>query len=68
MNIQKNVDAVRQNIQSFTTDPQAVNIVAATKYADPEQMIALFESGITMMGENRVDSLLEKKCQIIFTY
>ena len=36
MNIQKNVDAVRQNIQSFTTDPQAVNIVAATKYADPE--------------------------------
>lgn len=64
MNIQKNVDAVRQNIQSFTTDPQAVNIVAATKYADPEQMIALFESGITMMGENRVDSLLEKKCQL----
>lgn len=64
MNIQKNVDLVRQNIQSFTTDAQAVNIVAATKYADPEQMIALFESGITMMGENRVDSLLEKKSQL----
>ncbi len=64
MNIRENVDSVRQNIQKLVADPITINIVAATKYANPEQMVALFESGITIMGENRVDSLLEKQSQL----
>lgn len=64
MNIRKNVDLVRQNIQSLVVNSEAVNIVAATKYANANQILELFESGITMMGENRVDALLEKKTQL----
>lgn len=64
MNIRKNVDSVRQNIRSLVVNSEAVNIVAATKYANANQILELFESGITMMGENRVDALLEKKAQL----
>lgn len=64
MNIRKNVDLVRQNIQSLVVNSEAVNIVAATKYANANQILDLFESGVTMMGENRVDALLEKKAQL----
>ncbi len=64
MTIRKNVDFVRQNIKCLVKNPESVNIVAATKYANANQMVELFESGITMMGENRVDALLEKKAQL----
>lgn len=64
MNIRKNVDLVRQNIRSLVVNSEAVNIVAATKYANANQILELFESGITMMGENRVDALLDKKTQL----
>ena len=64
MNIRKNIELIRQNIQPLVANSQDVNIVAATKYANAKQMIELYESGITKMGENRVDSLLEKKTQI----
>lgn len=64
MNIRKNVDLVRQNIRSLVVNSEAVNIVAATKYANANQILDLFESGVTMMGENRVDALLEKKAQL----
>lgn len=64
MNIRKNVDSVRQNIRSLVVNSEAVNIVAATKYANANQILELFESGITMMGENRVDALLDKKTQL----
>ncbi len=64
MNIRKNVDSVRQNIRSLVVNSEAVNIVAATKYANANQILDLFESGVTMMGENRVDALLEKKAQL----
>ncbi|MDE5977862.1 MAG: YggS family pyridoxal phosphate-dependent enzyme [Turicibacter sp.] len=64
MTISKNVEWVRQNIQTVTANLQTVNIVAATKYANCDQMIALYESGITMMGENRVDALLQKRGQL----
>lgn len=64
MNIRKNIELIRQNIQPLVANSQDVNIVAATKYANAKQMIELYESGITKMGENRVDSLLEKKSKI----
>lgn len=64
MTIRKNVDFVRQNIKCLVKNPESVNIVAATKYANANQMVELFESGITVMGENRVDALLEKKAQL----
>ena len=64
MNISKNVDKVRRNIELVAADGRNVNIVAATKYVGVQQIKDLFACGITMMGENRVDALLEKKSQI----
>ena len=65
MNIRKNIELIRQNIQPLVANSQDVNIVAATKYANEKQIIELYESGITKMGENRVDSLLEKKSKML---
>ena len=64
MDIKQNVINVQQNIQACQHDHERVRIVAATKYADIKQMTQLYESGITIMGENRVDSFLEKKAQL----
>ena len=64
MDISNNVDKVRRNIELIAADGQQVNIVAATKYVGVQQMKALYACGITMMGENRVDALLEKKSQL----
>lgn len=68
MNIEKNVEQVQQDIQACQRDCEKVRIVAATKYVNVEQMKRLYDCGITIMGENRVDALLEKKrnyiCQL----
>ena len=64
MNIEKNVEQVQQDIQACQRDREKVRIVAATKYVNVEQMKRLYDCGITIMGENRVDALLEKKAQL----
>lgn len=64
MDIKQNVINVQHNIQACQHDDERVRIVAATKYADIKQMTQLYESGITIMGENRVDSFLEKKAKL----
>lgn len=64
MDIKQNVINVQHNIQAYQHDHERVRIVAATKYADIKQMTQLYDSGITIMGENRVDSFLEKKAQL----
>ena len=52
---------VRKDIREFLkTIPQDVTLVAATKYADIDDMKILLESGIYDFGENRVDSFLNK--------
>jgi len=61
MDIKKNVIEVCHKIQTIQDKNQQVNIVAATKYASVEQMKILYDSGITKMGENRADALLNKK-------
>lgn len=38
-----------------------VTVVAATKYFNPNEMLELYETGITNFGENRVEALLEKQ-------
>jgi len=63
MSIEKNINVVRQRIQGVD-NREAVNIVAATKYADALQMGELYRSGIVKMGENRVDAMLAKKREI----
>jgi len=64
MNIKKNVNEVREKIEKIDKKSQCVDIVAATKYANVEQMISLYHNGIVKMGENRVDALLSKRKMI----
>ncbi|HNX15808.1 MAG TPA: YggS family pyridoxal phosphate-dependent enzyme [Bacilli bacterium] len=52
---------IRKDIQTFIqTIPSEITIVAATKYVEADDMLALFNSGITNFGENRVDDFLRK--------
>ncbi len=52
---------VRKDIKEFIqTIPANVTLVAATKYANVNDMEILLESGVNNFGENRVDSFLEK--------
>ena len=40
---------------------EQVRILVATKYYDPEQLCALAEAGVGLVGENRAEDLLEKQ-------
>ena len=60
MKIEKNVKELLDELGS------KARIVAASKYADASQIKILYNSGITCMGENRVEALLEKKHQLTF--
>lgn len=52
---------LREDIKEFlNTIPNSVNIVAATKYVDSNNMRDLYNSGVHSFGENRVDSFLTK--------
>ena len=52
---------VRKDIKEFVkTIPNNVTIVAASKYVDAHDVRTLCDSGITHIGENRVDSFLKK--------
>jgi uncharacterized pyridoxal phosphate-containing UPF0001 family protein len=41
-------------------DPAGVELLAATKYVDVEDLGALAEAGVTLLGENRAQALAEK--------
>ena len=53
--IRSNLERIREK-----TGPD-VEILAATKYVPAEQMSALAEAGITLVGENRLQDLEEKQ-------
>ena len=40
---------------------EQVRILVATKYYDPEQLSALAQAGVELIGENRAEDLLEKQ-------
>jgi PLP dependent protein len=53
--VERNLARVREQV-----GPD-VEILAATKYVDVADMAALREGGVTLVGENRTDALLEKQ-------
>jgi PLP dependent protein len=40
---------------------EQVRVLVATKYYDPEQLSALTQAGVELIGENRADDLLQKQ-------
>ncbi|HEL9629086.1 TPA: YggS family pyridoxal phosphate-dependent enzyme [Streptococcus suis] len=64
MDLQKNRDAVFSAVEEATQKAQrpkeSVNVIAVTKYVDSSITNDLIKTGITHIGENRVDKFLDK--------
>ena len=63
--VRRNLAEVRDEIAAAAAragrDPAAVEIVAATKYVPVEEMGALAEAGVAVVGENRAQDLEAKR-------
>jgi pyridoxal phosphate enzyme (YggS family) len=62
--VKANADRVREAIAAAATkagrDPDAVSLLAAVKYVPQQELQALAEAGITLLGENRAQELKAK--------
>ncbi|HEY7631381.1 MAG TPA: YggS family pyridoxal phosphate enzyme [Thermoleophilaceae bacterium] len=59
--IRENLERVRDNIAAAGRDPSEVEILAAIKYVSADELPALAEGGIELVGENRAQELLAKR-------
>ena len=55
-----NLQRVRTEIAGAGRDPDRVQILAAVKYLPSDELAALSEAGITLVGENRAQELAAK--------
>jgi pyridoxal phosphate enzyme (YggS family) len=64
MDIAENLKLIRENITeaaiSCGRDPRDIDLVAVTKYVPAERIRLALESGITNIGENKVQELMSK--------
>jgi pyridoxal phosphate enzyme (YggS family) len=58
--VRDNVARVRDVIARSGRDPETVEILAAVKYVPSDQLGALAEAGVTLLGENRAQELEAK--------
>jgi pyridoxal phosphate enzyme (YggS family) len=61
--IRDNLERVREKIGAAGRDPSHVEILAAIKYVSADELPALAEGGIELVGENRAQDLLAKREQ-----
>jgi len=59
--VRRNLEQVRERITAAGGDPARVEICAAIKYIWAEDLPALAEAGIGLVGENRAQDLLAKQ-------
>ena len=59
--VRGNLEQVRERIATAGRDPGEVEICAATKYVPAEELPALAEAGVTLVGENRAQDLAQKQ-------
>jgi hypothetical protein len=59
--VAENLERVRERIAAAGRDPSEVEVCAAIKYLPPEDLPALAEGGVTLVGENRAQDLLAKR-------
>jgi len=68
MSITKNVQTIEDKIDEICQrkgrNPKSVSIVGVTKYVDTEIALSLLKAGLSHLGENRPEILLEKKGSI----
>jgi PLP dependent protein len=58
--VRANLERVRGEIADAGRDPEEVEILAAVKYLQVEQLGVLADAGITLVGENRAQELKRK--------
>jgi uncharacterized pyridoxal phosphate-containing UPF0001 family protein len=59
--VRGNLERVQSRIADAGADPGGVEICAAIKYVPVDELGALAEAGVTLVGENRAQDLLEKQ-------
>jgi PLP dependent protein len=59
--VRENLERVRERIAGTGRDPAEVEILAAVKYVPVEELEALAEAGIELVGENRAQELTAKQ-------
>jgi pyridoxal phosphate enzyme (YggS family) len=59
--IAANLDRARSAIADAGRDPAEVEILVAIKYVPVDELGALAEAGVTVVGENRAQDLIEKQ-------
>ena len=59
--VRENLDGVRERIAAAGRDPSEVEVCAAIKYVAAEELPALAEAGIELVGENRAQDLAAKQ-------
>ena len=58
--VRANLERVRSEIARTGRDPAEVQILAAVKYVPVDELGVLAEAGLTLLGENRAQDLVEK--------
>jgi pyridoxal phosphate enzyme (YggS family) len=58
--VRANLERVREQIDATGRDPREVEILAAVKYVGAEDLGALADGGIELVGENRAQELVAK--------
>jgi pyridoxal phosphate enzyme (YggS family) len=58
--VRANLERVRGQIEAAGRDPEVVEVLAAVKYVPVEELPALAEAGVTLVGENRAQDLAAK--------
>jgi PLP dependent protein len=59
--VRENLERVRARIAAAGRDPAEVEVCAATKYVPVDELPALAEAGIELLGENRAQDLQAKR-------
>jgi len=59
--IRGNLEAVRERIAAAGREPTEVEVCAAVKYVPADELPALAEGGVELVGENRAQDLLAKQ-------
>ncbi len=58
--VRANLERMRGEIADAGRDPEQVEILAAVKYVALEELGALADAGVTLLGENRAQDLIAK--------
>ena len=59
--VRENLERVRERVAAAAADPSRVEVCAATKYVPADELPALAEGGVELVGENRAQDLLAKQ-------